>query len=141
MSGAIVFLETYDVGDKVINYLNPENPLEKSYIDILNDVDHLVRKDQPIPLFTFACLYPVMPNDINMIYSNTMDRIDDTWVNFIVQGKMEDAQKTLDQANQMWESAGGKKVEEWYDAWYQENKDTYMFTDDVYDAFGAPYEK
>lgn len=104
-------------------------------------MDHLVRKDQPIPLFTFACLYPVMPNDINMIYSNTMDRIDDTWVNFIVQGKMEDAQKTLDQANQMWESAGGKKVEEWYDAWYQENKDTYMFTDDVYDAFGAPYEK
>ena len=104
-------------------------------------MDHLVRKDQPIPLFTFACLYPVMPNDINMIYSNTMDRIDDTWVNFIVQGKMEDAQKVLDQANQMWESAGGKKVEEWYDAWYQENKDTYMFTDDVYDAFGAPYEK
>ena len=141
MSGAIVFLETYDVGDKVINYLNPENPLEKSYIDILNDVDHLVRKDQPIPLFTFACLYPVMPNDIHMIYANTMDRIDDTWVNFIVQGKMEDAQKTLDQANQMWESAGGKKVEEWCDAWYQENKDTYMFTDDVYDAFGAPYEK
>ena len=76
-----------------------------------------------------------------MIRDNTMDRIDDTWLNLIVQGKMEDAQKVLDQANQMWESAGGKKVEEWYDAWYQENKDTYMFTDDVYDAFGAPYEK
>jgi len=42
---------------------------------------------------------------------------------------------------EIWNSANGKKVEEWYDAWYQENKDDYMFTEDVYDAFGAPYEK
>ncbi len=54
---------------------------------------------------------------------------------------MEDAQKVLDQCNQMWQSANGQKVEDWYDSWYQANKDTYMFTEDVYDAFGAPYEK
>ena len=66
-----------------------------------------------------------------MIRDNTMDRIDDTWVNLIVQGKMEDAENVLKQVQDIWSSANGQKVEERYDAWYQENKDSYMFTDDV----------
>lgn len=52
--------------------------------------------------------------------------------------QLADAMKSL---YKMWKSANGAKVEEWYDNWYQTNKDTYMFTGDVYDALGAPYEK
>jgi putative aldouronate transport system substrate-binding protein len=59
--------------------------------------------------------------------------ISDLWSRAIVGGKSATVEKAVEDAKALWSKSEGQKVEDFYANWYRENKDTWVFTEDLYD--------
>ncbi|MCP1307957.1 hypothetical protein [Paenibacillus tyrfis] len=92
-------------------YLTPERPIA----DITNP-EHM----------------PTLPQDLQMISTNTDKVINDLWIKVIVSGPSYTPEQAMAEAKSTWDQAGGKQVDDWYAKWYAENKDTALLKDKLY---------
>lgn len=117
---------------KYMDDLDQSKPFDKEVYDILEQAYNLyISKDRPLPEITKYM--PGLPEDIQFILSNVNEPISDLWSRAIVGGSKVTVDKTVEDAKSLWKKSDGQKVEDFYANWYKENKDTWVFTEDLYD--------
>ncbi|MDF2646436.1 MAG: family 1 extracellular solute-binding protein [Paenibacillus sp.] len=73
---------------------------------------------------------PSLPNDLATIEQNAGNAGNDIWLKSIVSGGKYSVEQAQKDAQNEWNKAGGKQVEEWYKNWYKSDKDkAFLFKD------------
>jgi putative aldouronate transport system substrate-binding protein len=117
---------------KYMDDLDQTKPLDKEVYEMLKAAYNLyISKERPIGNFTIYM--PGVPDDIQFIASNADTPVADIWVKAIVSGSSYSVAKAAEDAKTLWKKSDGDKLEQWYADWYAENKDTWVFTEDLYD--------
>lgn len=113
--------------------MNKDNPAQKMVADIYT-TGKKIYLDPNIPPaeFTHNEWRPQYPSDLNLIVNNTKKQITDIFSKSVVSGAAYTPDQALKDAMDVWEKAGGKKVDDWYKDWYQKNKDTWPMNKDIY---------
>jgi putative aldouronate transport system substrate-binding protein len=114
---------------------NKPNPTadEKDMIEIIKQAKTAyMDPSRPMVGITQKAYLPILPQDLTQINSNANKTILDLALKTIVSGKSYTVDQFIQEAKGIWEKAGGAKVDEFYDKWYQENKGTAILMDDIY---------
>lgn len=120
--------------NKYLADLDLSQPFDKEVHDMLTQAFELyISPERPIPSITLGQYMPGLPNELQFISNNTNTPITDLYDKAVVSGSSYTAEKATADAKSLWERSGGQQLEEWYAGWYQENKDTWVFAEDIYD--------
>ena len=120
--------------DKYLADLDQTQPLGEEVHAMLTEAFNLyITPERPIPSITLGQYMPGLPNDLQFIANNTDTPITDLYNRAVVSGASYTAEKATADAKSLWERSGGPQLEKWYADWFQENKDTWVFTQDLYD--------
>ncbi|MFD0717514.1 ABC transporter substrate-binding protein [Paenibacillus sp. GCM10027626] len=84
-----------------------------------------------VPMPGYFLNAPAMPNDLNMIVQS-VSKLDDEYAKAVVL-KDYSVEKAAEAAQDMWNKAGGGKVDEWYNDYYNANKDKIVTVMDLYE--------
>ncbi|SDC07713.1 putative aldouronate transport system substrate-binding protein [Paenibacillus sp. UNCCL117] len=120
---------------KCYGLANKPNPsaTDKEMIEIINQAKTAyMDQSRPMVGITQKAYLPILPQDLAQINNNSNKTILDLALKAIVSGKSYTVDQFLQEAKAAWEKAGGAKVDEFYDKWYQENKGTAILMDDIY---------
>ncbi|WP_163853598.1 extracellular solute-binding protein [Paenibacillus elgii] len=113
--------------------LNLDNKAEKEYYDLLKMANEAyLTPERPIADITNPEHMPTLPQDLQLISTNTDKVINDLWIKAIVSGPSYTPEQAMAEAKSTWDQAGGKQVDDWYAKWYAENKDTALLKDKLY---------
>ncbi|MDF2923738.1 MAG: hypothetical protein K0R57_2652 [Paenibacillaceae bacterium] len=122
------------------------NESQKTIKQLTLKADELyVSKDRPIPTLKPEYL-PVLPQDLSLIIKNVEKQIStggtkgDLWLKAIVSGNSYTPEQAVKEGKEIWEKAGGTKVDEFYAKWYDTNKTTAFMLKDLY-QFGEDAKK
>ncbi|MCM3270270.1 hypothetical protein [Paenibacillus elgii] len=114
--------------------LNLDNKAEKEYYDLLQLANEAyLTPERPIADITNPEHMPTLPQDLQLISTNTDKVINDLWIKAIVSGPSYTPEQAMAEAKSTWDQAGGKQVDDWYAKWYAENKDTALLKDKLYE--------
>ncbi|MEK3885044.1 extracellular solute-binding protein [Paenibacillus sp. PL2-23] len=138
MSAAFVFLETVECHWKARLTLDPEKPLSSSFLELIKEGEKYINPNTPIPQFTHPTFMPKLPKDINLIEQEAFKAINDLWTQYIVGSVSKTSDDIYMETEDLWNKMNGKKVEQWYTQWYTENKDSWVFKQELYDTFPHP---
>lgn len=117
-----------------------ETDTQKALRDLALQADSAyVSKERPIPTLKPEYL-PALPQDLSLIVKNTDQQMKDLWLKAIVSGSAYTADQALKEAKDIWEKAGGSKVDEFYAKWYEKNKSNAFMLADLY-QFGEDAAK
>ncbi|NOU66119.1 extracellular solute-binding protein [Paenibacillus sp. LMG 31461] len=116
--------------DPRIMDIDKSTPVGQEYTAILETARKTyVNPQTPIPGFFLNT--PALPNDLNMI-NQSVSKLGDEYSKAIVT-KDYSVQKATQTAKDMWTKAGGGKIEEWYNTYYNKNKDKIVTVMDIYE--------
>lgn len=108
------------------------NELEKEYDNIMETAKKLYLNEQsPLPYTVDLNTVPTLPQDLLVIKQNAESAIKDIWVKSIVKSDYS-AEKAMEDAQNIWNKSGGKKVDEYIAKWFEDNKDNIVFTSEYY---------
>ncbi|WP_168122590.1 extracellular solute-binding protein [Paenibacillus sp. HB172176] len=93
---------------------------------------YYVSEDRPEPYLTVPELMPALPSEMQLVVTNAFKTILDNFQKSIVSGSSYTPDQALQESQAAWDRAGGAKIDEWYENWYNENKDTAFLTKDMY---------
>ncbi|WP_020620352.1 extracellular solute-binding protein [Paenibacillus daejeonensis] len=117
---------------KYLEDLDQSDPFDKEVHTLLETAFNLyIDRERPLPEVTKYM--PGLPDDIQFVVSNVNEPMSDLWSRAIVGGSNATVDKTLEEAKTLWSRSDGEQVEQFYLEWYRENKDTWVFTEDLYD--------
>ncbi|SDD63917.1 putative aldouronate transport system substrate-binding protein [Paenibacillus sp. UNCCL117] len=109
------------------------NPLDQEWIKIAKEMDKIyLDPSRPHPGFTHAKFRPSLDKDLNTIFNDGWNNMNDIMAKTIVSGSSYTVDQGVKDVKDAWDKAGGKKLEDWYKNWYKENKSSWLFMDDVY---------
>lgn len=112
--------------------LDQSDAFDKEVYGLLEQAYQLyISEDRPLPEVTKYM--PGLPENVQFIVSNANEPIADLWNRAIVGGNNVPVAKAVEDAKTLWNKSDGQKVEQFYADWYKENKDTWVFTKDLYD--------
>ncbi|MDF2927625.1 MAG: hypothetical protein K0R57_6539 [Paenibacillaceae bacterium] len=112
--------------------LNP-TAAEKEMGELLVKARELyVTPERPMPGITMKEFLPILPQELDQINSNANKTILDLANKLIVSGGSYTPDQFIQESKAVWEKAGGARVDEYIDKWYQENKDTAILMKDIY---------
>lgn len=119
---------------KYLEDLDQSKPLDKDVYDMMTKAYSLyISKDHPIPAITMDGYMPGLPADMLFIANNVNRPVTDLWNKAIVSGKGYMVEQAAADAKSLWKKSDGEKLEKWYADWYAANKDSWVFTKDLYD--------
>ncbi len=123
----------FGVCGKYENQLDQNNPIDKEFLQIIKEADEAyLTPERPIADYTHGEYMPSLPKDLQLIVTNTGEQMNSYFQQALVGGNKYTVEQAAKQAQDFWEKAGGKKVDEWMANWYQTNKDTAILTPDLY---------
>ncbi|MEK3717569.1 extracellular solute-binding protein [Paenibacillus sp. FSL R7-0333] len=115
------------------NKVNP-TPAEQNLIKIYEMAEKLyMDPDRPIVGITQKAFLPLLPQDLTQINTNANKTILDRAMQAIVSSDPASVDQFIAEAKGIWEKAGGPKVDEFYAAWYQDNKTDAIMLKDIYE--------
>ncbi len=128
---------------KIKNSLDPNNnPVHKEFIAIVDQAEAAyLSPDRPIADVTLGEYMPAIPADLSTIRitSGGNYAADGQFVanlnKAVVSGSKYSVEQAIKDNQANWESAGGAKVDAWYEEWYQSHKDTSIMAKDIYTIF------
>jgi putative aldouronate transport system substrate-binding protein len=122
------------------------NDSQKALKQLALKADELyVSKDRPIPTLKPEYL-PALSQELALIVKNVEKQIStsntkgDLWLKAIVGGSGYSAEQAIKEGKDIWEKAGGSKVDDFYAKWYDANKSTAFMLKDLY-QFGDDAKK
>ncbi|MCU6712028.1 extracellular solute-binding protein [Paenibacillus sp. J5C_2022] len=117
------------------NKLDPNDPLEQEFIGLIEAAEEAyISPERPIPLFTHQVYFPAMPEDIELIRKSAEPNMfGNIYTKAVIGGSKYSVDQAMEDMQTAWKEAGGAKVDEWFDNWYQENKETAVLTEDIYE--------
>jgi putative aldouronate transport system substrate-binding protein len=92
-----------------------------------------LNKERPMPDLTHGEHMPVLPADLQLASTNANKAILDIWQKSIISGASYNTEQAFKDAKAAWDKANGGQIDEWYAKWYDENKDKWFLTKDMYD--------
>ncbi|RAU96128.1 extracellular solute-binding protein [Paenibacillus sp. YN15] len=126
---------TFGDCSKFESQLDLSNPLQKEFQEIIHQAEKAyLDPSRPMPQITHIEHMPSIPQELQLILTNTDQPIADMFNKAVVSGKSYTVDQAIADAKSLWTKAGGKQVEDWYAKWYQENKDKAFFTKDIYEV-------
>ncbi|WP_339311627.1 extracellular solute-binding protein [Paenibacillus sp. FSL M7-0896] len=115
------------------NKVNP-TPAEQDFIAIYEMAEKLyLNPDRPIVGITQKAFLPLLPQELTQINTNANKTILDRAMQAIVNSDPASVDQFIAEAKGIWEKAGGPKVDEFYAAWYQDNKADAIMLKDIYE--------
>ncbi|MNQ83370.1 hypothetical protein D3C85_984480 [compost metagenome] len=109
------------------------NPIDQEWIKIAQEMDKLyLDPTHPHPGFTQSKLRPALEKDMQTTFDNGWNYMNDMVSKTIVSGNSYTVDQAVKDIQDAWDKSGGKKLEEWYKNWYKENKDKWIFMDELY---------
>jgi putative aldouronate transport system substrate-binding protein len=116
------------------NRLGP-NPTaaSKSHFELKQQYEIYTNGKYDMAFYTIPKYMPQLPKELALTEKNLKTPIDDFYKKSIVTGSSYTAEKATTEAKALWAKGGGEKLEEWYKSWYQENKDSGIFANNIYD--------
>ncbi|HZG78049.1 MAG TPA: extracellular solute-binding protein [Paenibacillus sp.] len=130
-----MFMPTYLLQTCAVNdrSLESTNPIDREWIDIAAEATKLyLDPNRPHPGFTHAKFRPALDKDLNTIFNDGWNTMNEIMAKTVVSGSAYTVDQGVADVVSAWDQAGGKKLEEWYKNWYQENKDSWLFMEDLY---------
>lgn len=119
---------------KFANQLDPNNPIDMEFKTIIEQAeDAYLSKERMMANITHVEHMPAAPAEVQLTVTNTRQEIEDMLLKAVVSGENYTVEKAMEDVRNLWYSAGGQQVEDWYANWYAENKDTAFLTKDIYD--------
>ncbi|TLS52785.1 extracellular solute-binding protein [Paenibacillus antri] len=130
-----MFMPTYLLQTCAVNdrSLESENPIDQEWIAIAEEAKKLyLDPNRPHPGFTHAKFRPALDKDLNTIFNDGWNTMNEIMAKAVVSGSAYTVDQGVADVISAWDASGGKKLEEWYKNWYQENKDSWLFMEDLY---------
>jgi putative aldouronate transport system substrate-binding protein len=119
--------------DKHQKLYNPDNPLHKEFIELLDLSDKTyITADRSLARITVPEHMPELPQDLQLVVANIGNTIKDMWQRAIVSGSSYTPEHALKDAQATWNRAGGKRLEEFYANWYANERDTAFLAEDIF---------
>jgi len=111
--------------------LSSKDPFDQEWIKISRQMDEMyIDPSRPVPGYTHFKIRPNLEKDINATVDGGWTQWHDTIMKAVVSnGDLDQAVKEIKDA---WYNSGGQKAEDWHKKWYQENKDKWVFMEDLY---------
>ncbi|WP_199624679.1 extracellular solute-binding protein [Paenibacillus alkalitolerans] len=128
-------ISTYVLKECLIDGVSPDsdNAFDQEWISISKKMDELyLDPNRTMPGFTHAKLRPSLEKELSMTFEDGWNTMHDLMLRAVVSGKSYTTDQAMKDLIDAWEKSGGKKLEEWYANWYQENKDKWIFMKDLY---------
>ncbi len=117
-------------------YAKSSDPLDQEFAKLQPIVEEAnVNRSRPMPGITHSNYMPNPPADLQLIVTNTQKAIDDALSRAVVSGASRTTDQAIAEVKDLWEKAGGKKVDEWYAKWYEDNKTKAFLYKDFYDFY------
>ncbi|MFD0712755.1 extracellular solute-binding protein [Paenibacillus sp. GCM10027626] len=111
--------------------LNSTDPFDQEWIKISQQMDKMyVDPSRPTPGYTHFKIRPNLEKGINATVDGGWTQWHDIILKAIVSNG--DLDQAVQQIKDAWYSSGGQKAEDWHKSWYNENKDKWVFMDDLY---------
>ncbi|MCU6793637.1 extracellular solute-binding protein [Paenibacillus sp. WQ 127069] len=133
MTNDIAMLSSMALMGKCEKYeikLSPEIPQEKEFLTMIETADKIyLNPNLPFATEYDSTILPSLSADLVVINKNT-DTINDLWKKAIVSGDKYTPEQAMVEAKSLWEKSGGKQIDDFYNKWYQENKDKPMRNND-----------
>lgn len=89
------------------------------------------RKNEPKQINMIQNL-PALTDELNISFNDGSKMVRDIISQTIVGGSSKSVDKGIQEAQDAWKKAGGEKVTEYYEKWYQEHKSDAITNDDLY---------
>ncbi|WP_409346195.1 ABC transporter substrate-binding protein [Paenibacillus sp. MBLB4367] len=116
--------------DPLVMQLDTSTTVGQEYKAILETARKVYLNPQtPMPGYFLNA--PALPNDLNMI-NQSVAKLGDEYSKAIVTNDYS-AEKATQTAKDMWTKAGGGKIDEWYNTYYNKNKDKIVTVMDIYE--------
>jgi putative aldouronate transport system substrate-binding protein len=104
---------------------------DQEWIKIVTEMDKLyVDPSRPTPGYTHFKLRPNVEKDVNTTLNDGWNKWHDIVMKAVVSSG--DLDKAVKEVKDAWYNSGGQKAEDWHKKWYQENKDKWVFMEDLY---------
>ncbi|MBP1965372.1 extracellular solute-binding protein [Paenibacillus aceris] len=117
----------------VLSQLNPDIPIQKEYMNLYKEAMDNVKPETPVPWIVGHPEHmPSYPQDLTVVATNAEKAVTDAAVKSIVSGSSYSVDQAIKDAKDAWDKAGGKKLEEFYAKWYEDNKNTAFLPKDIY---------
>lgn len=130
-----MFMPTYNLKVCTIGGRSPQsaNPLDQEWIKLAQDMDKLyLDPARPHPGFTHSKFRPSLDKELNTIFNDGWNNMNDIMAKAVVSGNAYTVDQGVKDVKEAWDKAGGKKLEDWYKNWYKENKNSWIFMDELY---------
>ncbi|NHN33809.1 extracellular solute-binding protein [Paenibacillus agricola] len=127
----------YNEFDTQIKSFDTSKPVEKEFVDLMNDVYKIyINKERPLSNITLGSYMPQLPSDmdfINKTLNDATNPIKDLFNKAIVSGSGYSVDQADQEAKSLWKKSDGDKLEKWYQDWYGKNKDQLVTQKDLFD--------
>lgn len=121
---------------------NVEDPDEKAGLEMMRKADSfLLNPEAKYPALSHYEHMPVLPTELVVVNTNVDKEIKDIVVKGIIGGAKYTPEQAVADAKAAWEKGGGKKIEEFMNTWYKENKETAFLGDQVLEMVRAQLKK
>ena len=137
-TGDFRMLANKDLNEKVCPLVDPTPAQVKSKELQELSQKYYVSEDRPEPYLTIPELMPALPSEMQLVVTNAFKTILDNFQKSVVSGSSYTPDQALQESQAAWDRAGGAKIDEWYENWYNENKDTAFLTKDLYKFVPTP---
>lgn len=119
---------------KAVDYttqLDPTKPVDKEYIAMIEQARAAyVTPDRP---FTISAVLPVsLPDDLLMASNTVTNTITNIYTKGVVGGASYSVDQAMKDAQDAWDKAGGKKIDDFYAKAFKEKQDSVILTKDYY---------
>ncbi|NHN29787.1 extracellular solute-binding protein [Paenibacillus agricola] len=116
----------------VLSGFNPDVPEQKAGMDMYREIQKMYfDSKREYPGITLGDHMPVYPADLNLINTTILKEKGDIFVKGIISGSKYSPEQAIKDAQAAWDKADGKKLEEFMNKWYQENKANAFMAKDV----------
>ncbi|MCU6790777.1 extracellular solute-binding protein [Paenibacillus sp. WQ 127069] len=116
----------------VLSGFNPEVPEQKAGMDMYRDIQKVYfDSKREYPGITLGDHMPVYSADLNLINTTILKEKGDLFVKAIISGSKYSPEQAIKDSQAAWDKADGKKLEEFMNKWYSENKDKAFMAKDV----------
>lgn len=130
-----MFMPKYilDSGSVDGRQLDSKDPVDREWLAIAAEMDKLyLDPAHPHPGFTHAKFRPSLDKAMTTTFNDGWNTMNDTMAKAVVSGSGYSVDQGVADVQKSWDASGGPALEDWYAKWYQDNKDSWIFMEQLY---------
>lgn len=130
-----MFMPKYMVKSNSVDgrQLDSTDPIDQEWLAVSAEMDKLyLDPAHPHPGFTHAKFRPSLDKAMTTTFNDGWNNMNDTMAKAVVSGSGYTVDQGVEDVKKSWNASGGPALEDWYKQWYQDNKDSWIFMEQLY---------